>query len=255
VLAVFGYHGYLAEERGTQGLGQFYEPQGIAIDKQGEVYVADTTNSRIEELAPRGPIGAFGGFGHDPGTFAAPYDVALGPNGKVYVADLGNDRIEIFAYAGKNRHALLQVINLRAKLASLGTAFFPEHLAVDHAGSIYADSGTQDDRIVKLSPSGAVLAVWGKWTPPLGDPNDRFYNPKGLFVDRQNHLWVADASHGAIQELSTAGKTLARFAEPGRDPGPSSVTVDARGYVYVADFTNSELFKFLPAGKLVARWR
>jgi DNA-binding beta-propeller fold protein YncE len=255
VLAVFGYHGFLAEEQGTKGLGQFDAPLGIAIDKRGEVYVADTTNCRVEELAPRGPIGAFGSFGHDPGTFEVDDDVALGPQGKIYVADTYNSRIQVFAHAGKDQHQLLQVIDLKPVVAKLGSVFFPERIAVDHEGNIYVDSHTFDDRILKLSPSGDLIATFGQMTGSVGDPTDRFYGPNGLFIDRQDHLWVADTSHGIIQELSTSGKTLTQFTEPGLSPSPSAVTVDAHGYVYVADYANSLLFKFSPRGKVVARWR
>jgi streptogramin lyase len=76
-----------------------------------------------------------------------------------------------------------------------------------------------------------------------------------MFVDRNDHLWVADTVHGFLQELTTGGKTIAKFTEPGLEPNPSSVTVDAHGYVYAADDSNSEIFKFSPQGKVLARWR
>jgi DNA-binding beta-propeller fold protein YncE len=80
------------------GKGQFYLPFGIATDKAGNVFVADTFNNRIQKFSPRGVfLGQWGKTGSGKGRFRAPQDLAVDSKGRVYVADSGNDRIVRYA--------------------------------------------------------------------------------------------------------------------------------------------------------------
>ena len=84
------------------GNGQFYMPSGIAVGKDGKVYVADRDNHRVQVFSSAGAhIGSFGTQGSFDGQFQSPYDVAAFPNGDVAVADYGNKRVQIFDHEGK----------------------------------------------------------------------------------------------------------------------------------------------------------
>jgi sugar lactone lactonase YvrE len=257
VLAVLGYHGFVHGERNTQGLGQFWNPQGIAIAPNGEVFVADTNNCRIEELAPRGPIGLLGGgkCGTGPGQFVAPYAVALDRQGNLYVADTHvgtalTDRVLKLSPNGK------VLWTYHAVGLGPGKLDFPVGIAVDRAGNVYVSNrgnpltGSTDSRIVKLSPAGKPLATWGT-ADPLGQ--SRFFGPEGLAVDGQNHLYVADLGHSAVQKLSSSGKVLAVFTLPNRAQ-PTAVAIDQKGDIYVADGPNQRVIKLAPTGEVLAIW-
>jgi len=80
--------------------GLFYGPRGIAI-ADGEIYVTDTGNERVQVFASDGTfLRAFGGYGTDPGKLIEPVGIAVGTDGLVYVADTGNNRISVFASDG-----------------------------------------------------------------------------------------------------------------------------------------------------------
>ena len=67
----------------------------------GNVYVADWDNDRIQYFTPTGSFkGTWGTHGSANGRFNCPTGVAVAPNGRVYVADSGNDRIQFFTAAG-----------------------------------------------------------------------------------------------------------------------------------------------------------
>jgi uncharacterized protein (TIGR03663 family) len=80
--------------------GLFYGPRGIAV-ADGELFVADTGNERVQVFASDGTfLRAIGGAGSEPGQLLEPVGVAVGPDGLVYVADTGNERISVFQTDG-----------------------------------------------------------------------------------------------------------------------------------------------------------
>jgi DNA-binding beta-propeller fold protein YncE len=120
---------------GTHGSkpGEFLRPRGLAISDAGEVYVADSSNHRIQVFDVEGKfLRQWGTAGTGPGQLQYPHDVALGPNETVYVAEFGNNRIQKFSTTGQS-------------LGMWGTAgrapgFFnqPWAVVVDKSGRLFA---------------------------------------------------------------------------------------------------------------------
>jgi DNA-binding beta-propeller fold protein YncE len=76
-------------------------PEGITVDSQGNVYVADTANNRIKKFSANGTfLAKFGGFGITNGTLWFPEGVAVDQEGNVYVADTANNRVQKFSANG-----------------------------------------------------------------------------------------------------------------------------------------------------------
>ena len=70
--------------------GQFSEPQGIATDSRGNVYVADTLNHRVQVFDSNGKYkSSFGKFGEKSGEFRFPHDIVVDSKGNIYVAEIG----------------------------------------------------------------------------------------------------------------------------------------------------------------------
>lgn len=81
------------------GPGRVSLPQGLGVDSQGRVYVADAGNARVVRFGPTGTLlDAWGSYGHGDGQFVAPADVVVGGAGDAYVSDTFNNRLERFSF-------------------------------------------------------------------------------------------------------------------------------------------------------------
>ncbi len=135
----------------------------------------------------------------------------------------------------------------------LGNVTGPFGLAVDASGTIYvADAG--DNTIKKLSPTGQLLATWGK----TGSAPGELSWPQGVAVDTQGNVYVADSNNSRIQKFSSTGTLLAVFGNMGSSVErlnlPVGIALDAQGDLYVTDLRNHRLVKFSPAGNFLTAW-
>ena len=143
-----GYH--LDFEWGSDGSGdgQFDSPQGIAVDSNANVYVADNDNSRIQKFTSAGGfLTKWGSYGAGVGEFYNPRSVAVGAGGNVYVTDGSALRIQTFTSTG--------VFDFQWALSS--PAF---SVATDPAGNVYV-ANNSNDRIQKFDSAGNFLTKWG----------------------------------------------------------------------------------------------
>ena len=87
------------------GPGEFRGPHGVAFDAQGNLYVAEAGNHRIQNLSPDGePLAQWGSLGEDPGQFFRPTGLAVDGDGNIFVADWGNNRVQKQPATGQPEH-------------------------------------------------------------------------------------------------------------------------------------------------------
>jgi M6 family metalloprotease-like protein len=240
---------------------QFNSPTGIAVDKSGNVFVADQMNSIIRKITPEGVVTTLAGLagvvgGNDGVGTEARFNhasgVAVDCFGNVYVTDTGNNTIRVInsdemvsTLAGSNGEpGSADGAGAAARFAS------PFGIAVDTLGNVYVtDEGNSTIR--KISVSGMVSTIAG--SPGNVGASDgpgadaRFSYPNGLAIDMAGNLYVADRNNSCIRLITAAGQvsTLAGMsAVSGNADGalnsasfnyPVGVAVDAQGLVYVAD--------------------
>jgi len=83
------------------GEGEFNYPRGVGVAPNGNVYVSDMGNHRIQYFTPTGSfLGKWGRRGSGDGQFAYPRPVDGAPNGDIYVADSSNHRVQYFTSSG-----------------------------------------------------------------------------------------------------------------------------------------------------------
>jgi DNA-binding beta-propeller fold protein YncE len=137
---------------------QFNFPAGVSTDSSGNVFVADTTNSRIQKFTNSGIfIRKWGSNGPDNGQFGAPFGIAVDPSGHVFVADTQNNRIQKFSNTG----------TFIRKWGTTGTEngnfSEPVGVAVDPSGNVFV-ADQSNNRIQKFSNTGTFITKWGTFS-------------------------------------------------------------------------------------------
>ena len=252
---------------GTGAAARFYGPQGVAVDGNGNVYVADTGNDTIRKVTPAAVVSTLAGSPRVPGSadgtggaarFNFPASVAADGSGNVYVADTNNQTIRKVTPAAvvSTLAGTAGVLGDYDGTGAAASFTFPLGVAVDGAGNVYvADSG--NNTIRKVTPAGVVTTLAGRapiegWRDGTGD-GARFDSPLGVAADGSGNVYVADGMNHAIRKVTPAGvvSTLAGSA-PGSADGtgyaaqfnrPAGVAVDGSGNVYVADTLNNTIRK------------
>jgi DNA-binding beta-propeller fold protein YncE len=184
------------------GKGEFDLPRGIAADRAGNIYVADTNNGRIEKFSPSGVyITSLGIKGTAYGQLGEPNGIAIDRGGNIYVADASNHRVQKLAADG----------TLIDEWKGPDPGFYgPRRIAIGPDDSIYVvDQGRT--RIVKFSPDGQVLATWGT----KGNGDGQFDDHTSVAVDpTTNNVYVADPRNKRIQVFDSNGRFLRKWSVP-----------------------------------------
>jgi tripartite motif-containing protein 71 len=167
--------------------GQFNTPVGIAVDEQGDIYIADVGNHRIQKLSSLGqPIAQWHTVGSGTGeTTEIGYDLALDASGNVYVSEPhpfsdGNDRVQKFSPAGE------LLATWGGSGVGPGQFSQPTGVAVDSKGNVFViDSG--HSRIQELSSKGRYVAQWNA-------PQAGFRFVSKIAVDNHGNMYVTVGS-------------------------------------------------------------
>jgi tripartite motif-containing protein 71 len=242
------------------GIGQLDNPFGLDIAPNGNLYVADQGNDRIQIFTPSGnPVGGWGVSGTAEGQFTNPGAITTDPMGNVYVADTSNNRIQKFTSAGSfvrtwgwgvdNGSNAFQICFLGCQqgLASLtpgdGQFFHPNSIAADADADIYVGE-SENNRVQKFNLLGNFLTKWGT----EGTGNGQFIAPGGIAVDPSGDIYVGDGGNDRIQRWSNDGDFLLKFGSfgtgDGQFDGPTDVASDSEGNLYVVEFFGDRVQKF-----------
>jgi YYY domain-containing protein len=227
------------EEVVVQGApGQLSQPRGVALDGQGNIYVADFGNDRIQKFDPqRQFLKEWGSRGDLPGQFKQPGDVAVGPDGLVYVADTWNQRVQVFTADGEYKREWTDKY------------YGPRGIAVGRSGAVYlADTGNH--RVRKFTPDGVEQTTWGG----LGKEQGQFTEPVGIAVDKNDRVYVVDNGNARLQIFDANGKFLSAFPVEGWEQKVFSephVAVAPDGTIWVSVPTARVLRAYDQSGKLL----
>ncbi|MBI5047722.1 MAG: hypothetical protein HZB54_02055 [Deltaproteobacteria bacterium] len=249
-------------------------PDNIAVDKDGNIYVADADNFRIRKVTPDGIITTIAGSGirgYKDGEgkiamFAYPTGVDVDKDGNVYVADRGSHTIRkierdknVVTIAGNGYPAYADGNGVKTHFRE------PISLTVDHDGNIYvADSG--NNAIRKITPDGIVSTLAGG-KPGYKDGKGRdakFLWPTGVAIDGLGNIYVCDSQNNKIRRVTPEGvvSTVAGVSVPGFADGagynaqfrfPTGIGMDKAGNIYVADSGNNRIRKISQGGILQAK--
>jgi sugar lactone lactonase YvrE len=228
---------------GTEGFGgdggaatdaELDFPSGLAVDRAGNIYIADTNNHRVRKVTPTGiittvagsgPTGYLaGGFAGDGGPATAarlsrPFGLALGPAGHLYIADGFNNRIRTVTHAG-----IITTVAGSGATGYLQGGFagdggpalsarlnFPRAVQLDATGNLYI-ADALNHRVRQVRPDGTMVTIAG--SGPTGylkggfagdggrSTEARLAFPTGLALARNGTLYVADGENHRIRAVT-----------------------------------------------------
>jgi len=234
--------------------GQLRAPKGLALDVQGNVYVADSQNHRVQVFDSSGSfLRGWGSEGNQPGQLKEPWGIAVAENGDVYVADTWNHRIQVFDSQGSFLRMWGQFGQTTGPAEAGHTLYGPRDLAFDSEGYLYvADTGNK--RVIKCDREGNLVAVTGG----PGGEEVQMQEPVGIALSADDTLYVADTWNQRILVFDRELRFLRQWQVLGWE-GMSVVNkpylaVDAAGDVYATDPESYRVLKFDDEGKLLVVW-
>jgi hypothetical protein len=262
-LAGDGGFGFADGTGGVAGTTQFASPSGVAVDANGNVYVADRGNNRIRMVAPDGTTTTLAGNGDagwadgvgETAAFSDPGGVAVNLRGEVLVADTFNMRIrKVLTDGTTTTLSGSGDAGFADGMPGQAAFYLPYALSVGPLGNAYVGD-LLNNRIRRVAPDGTTSTLAGDGDAGFADGTAdtcHFYEPLGTAVDAHGNVYVADLINNRIRKIAPDGTTttLAGDGDGGFLDGPagtaqfyepSGVVVDSRGIVYVCDFLNSRI--------------
>jgi streptogramin lyase len=246
----------------------------VAVDRNGNAFVADRENHLIRKISPSGVVSTFAGglgsAGYVDGTgttarFNKPYGLAVDSSGDLYVADYSNHLIRKISAAGVVSTLAGTSLTSGFGNGTAGTASFynPTGVAVDTNGQVYV-ADYNNHLIRKISPAGVVSTLAGSagasgFADGTGSAAT-FNNPSGVAVDSSGVVYVADYNNHLIRKISPAGGVsswvgvantsgyLDGAGATAKLNHPAGVAVDASGYAYVTDTSSHVIRRVTPQG-------
>ncbi|WP_435465983.1 hypothetical protein [Variovorax sp. GB1P17] len=268
VVTTLAGSGTAGNANGLGAAASFNGPLGIALDSDGNLYVADSWNNTIRMITPAGLVSTVAGNG-TPGSadglgvaasFRKPASLAFDGSGNLYVADSENNLIRKMTPAGAV--TTLAGTTTPGSADGTGTAAtfrFPQGLAFDGSGNLYvADRDNQ--MIRKLTPAGVVTTLAGSptpgWTNGTGSAAS-FSAPFDITSDSNGNAYVADGNNNMVRKITPSGvvTTYAGSRAAGHADGtgsaasfnrPVGITIDSNGVLYVAESGNNMIRKVAP---------
>lgn len=244
---------------GSKGsaVGQLNEPKAVAVDLQGNIYVMDSLNRRIQKFDAAGkPLAQVGREGNGDGEFmpntGGAWGIAVDAEGFVYVADTWNHRIQKFDSDLKFVAKWGENADTRGVAQGNGGKFYgPRAVAVDPDGNLLVtDAGNH--RVQKFSPGGQFLGAFGG----QGSREGQFLEPVGIGVDGEGNIFVVDTWNHRIQKFDKDFRFIAQIPVNGWEStgviNKPHLAVEPGGNIVVADPENHRLLRFSSGGSLLA---
>jgi sugar lactone lactonase YvrE len=266
-----GYSG----NNGPATSAELKTPGDVAVDSEGDLFIADTKNHVVREVNTYGIITTFAGNGtagysgdNSPATSAEldnPAGLAVDASGDLFIADSGADVVRevyfngiITTVAGVGLGGGFNGDNIPAIGAYL---FSPMGVALDSSGDLFiADTG--NNRIREVNTKGIITTVAGNGTAGFSGDNGpatsaELYNPTGVAVgsalDSFGDLLIADSMNNRIREVDKVTGVITTVAGNGPagftgDNGPATsaelhypnaVVADSTGDLFFADTSNN----------------
>ncbi|CAF1548766.1 unnamed protein product, partial [Adineta steineri] len=213
-------------------------PYGLFVDTNNTLYVCEYSKNMIQVWLENSTVP----IRNISSGLSSPYAMFVTVNGDVYI-DNGNSNSQVDKWT-VNTTTGVSVMNIKA--ACYG-------LFVDIYNNIYCSQYTYHQVVTKSLNSNSDMWIVAAGTDCSGSTSNTLYNPRGIFVDTDLNLYVADYTNDRVQKFlpqQVNGITIAGTGATGTISlnGPAGVVLDADGYVFIADYLNNRIVGSGPNG-------
>ncbi|MFQ3566490.1 MAG: flippase activity-associated protein Agl23 [Aggregatilineales bacterium] len=191
LVSAWGRPGQFGAAAQTEPVDGLWGPRAVALDAEGNVYIADTGNKRVRVYTPDGQhLRDIGGAGSGFGQLDEPVGLAVSADGRLFVADTWNRRISVFALDGSP----LYVFDVRGWYEDQGNR---PYLAFDDARGLLYVGDPDGGRVLVFNADGSCVGSFGQPTDvPIAVT--QFNTVSGLAVDSEGNIYVADLRAGRV---------------------------------------------------------
>ncbi|HMI02062.1 MAG TPA: gliding motility-associated C-terminal domain-containing protein [Pedobacter sp.] len=229
------------------GTSQLNSPNRLFVDAEGNLYIPDMGNNRVQKWAPGAASGVTvaggNGAGSQANQFNRPTAVAVDAAGNIYVADQNNGRIQKWAPGATSGVTVAASLSL------------PTGLFIDPNGNLFVSQ--QNDQSILKFPAGGGTGILVAGGNGYGSAPNQLASPTGIFVDAAENIYICDTDNGRVQKWArgaTNGITVAISNGSIFLNNPLAVFVDGMGNIYVSDQTGFSVQKWTPlfTGTIIA---
>jgi len=235
-------------------------PEGVALDSGGNLYIADTGNYRVREVATSGIITTVAGNGtnnfagdNGPATsaeFSSITAVAVTPSGDLIVSDPSDFRIRKICSGIVTTVAGGSYGN-GGPAPSLGLSY-PTSVARDNTGNLYV-TDRDNSRVIKIAPNGIVTTVAGTGSRGYSGDNGpaasaQLGEPEAAIVDGNGNLYIADSGNNVVRQIVASTGIITTVPISGGLNGPTALALDGAGNLYIGDSNNNRVRKMTAGG-------
>jgi RHS repeat-associated protein len=230
------------------GNGQFQEPEGVVSNSNGNLWIADRFNSRVEELSSTGAyITKFGSEGTGNGQFKRPRDVAIDSHGNIWVADTKNNRVQEFSSTGE------YIRQFGSEGTGNGQFKEPSGIAFAANGNVWV-TDSLNDRVQEFTSTGEYVTKFGS----EGTGSGQFTEPRGIAIASNGALWITDTRDNRVEEFTAPGEYITQVGTYGSGNaqffGPTGIEVDSNSHIWVADTGNNRVQELSSAGAYIRQF-
>ena len=217
-------------------------PNGLAVDKDGIIYVTDAISNALMKIDQKGIlVQKIGSTGNKPGQFDSAGEITIVNDELIYVSDYGNHRIQVF---DKN---LAFCHHFGSYGSKFGEFNCPGDLAYSKTTKELFIADSKNHRIQAFTLDGKPVREFGG--AGLFSGRAKLIAPLNICLDKsEKFLFIADVEEGRILVYTTMGKYVSSFSSKGNGRGqlqrPTRVAMDSDGYVYICDKGNNKIVVF-----------
>jgi DNA-binding beta-propeller fold protein YncE len=239
----------------------FNKVTNIAVDKQGNVYVADTFNRQLKKLTSDGHLIYQRTVNTD--SSRLPYQIAVNSHEHVYVLSRKRQTDQLQDDLNQVQNYFIQVFDAHGDLIKdwgenpqLFGQMGLSDLAIDSQDNVYLAQSYYTRVIKKFSSEGELLEEW-----PVVPLKEKIPSEEQLRIaidNRDEFIYLSDQGNHQVLKYTAEGELVKQWGKLGNEPGqfrfPESIAVDSDNNVYVADTKNNRIQKFTQDGEFVKLW-